>query len=82
MSLNLTNIFRLERPKRRAWPDRFVRGVVLVDAATILLARAVGRTVLNGLAAYAESECAHHLALRARKAVGDVEKASLRKIDL
>jgi hypothetical protein len=76
MDLKLYEAFGLPRPTRLS---RLKRGTVLLDEALGSFVAAMWRTVIDGFAAYAESECAHHLDPWAHKGIEVVEEAELRE---
>jgi hypothetical protein len=74
MDLKLYDTFGLPRPTRLI---RLKRGSVLLDEALGSFVAAIWRILIDGFAAYAESECAHHLDPRAHKGTDPAEEARL-----
>jgi hypothetical protein len=75
MDFKLYEAFGLPRPTRLS---RLKRGTVLLDEALVSFIAAIWRTMIDGLAAYAESECAHRDPW-AHKGIEVVEEAELRE---
>jgi hypothetical protein len=77
MKLKLDKTFGFEGLPRTTRLSRVASRIMLVDAAIISIAVAVWRTVVDGFAAYAQSEFANHLDLQAHEAIEAMEEAVL-----